>query len=108
MVKTTAQRFRTAPDSELGLLLRVAVATGEPVVVDTGDATFVIGVALDEDGDAAQAPDPMSRRPSPEQVARSLAGIRQAAGAWNDIDAEALNAYIRERRRTANRSPVQI
>ncbi len=45
---------------------------------------------------------------SDEQIARSIAGILKAAGAWDDIDAEAFKAYIRERRRTANRPSVVI
>lgn len=48
------------------------------------------------------------RRPSAEQVARSIEGIREAAGAWAGIvDAEAFKAYVRQRRRTANRPPVR-
>jgi hypothetical protein len=45
---------------------------------------------------------------SAERIARSIAGIRRAAGAWDDIDAEAFKAYIRERRRTANRPSVEL
>lgn len=48
------------------------------------------------------------RRPSPEQVARSIAGIRAAAGAWvGNVDAEEFKAYIRERRRPSSRPPVR-
>ncbi len=65
-------------------------------------------MALEKDGDAADAADPINRTPSPEQVARSIAGIEKAVGAWKNIDAEALKAYIRERRRTANRPPMQL
>ena len=47
--------------------------------------------------------------PSPEQVARSIAGIKAAAGGWKDlVDAEAFTAYIRQRRRTANRPSVRL
>jgi hypothetical protein len=53
-------------------------------------------------------PDDADRRPSPERVARSIEGIRKAAGAWvGNVDAEAFKAYVRERRRTANRPPVR-
>ena len=47
--------------------------------------------------------------PTPEEVARSIRGIEQATGGWKDIvDAEAFAAYIRKRRRVANRPSVRI
>ena len=49
----------------------------------------------------------LEQPPSAEQVARSVEGIRRAAGSWKDIDAEAFKAYIRERRRTSSRRPVR-
>ena len=45
---------------------------------------------------------------TPEDVARSRDGIRQAAGSWKDIDTEGFKAYIAERRRTANRPSVKL
>jgi hypothetical protein len=45
---------------------------------------------------------------SPEEVARSRAGILQAAGSWKDIDIEAFKAYIADRRHTANRPSVKL
>jgi hypothetical protein len=44
---------------------------------------------------------------SREEVVRSIAGIHEASGAWGDIDAEALKAYIRDRRRTKNRPSIE-
>jgi uncharacterized protein (DUF433 family) len=46
--------------------------------------------------------------PSPEAVARSREGIREAAGSWKDIDTAGFKAYIKERRQTANRSSVKL
>jgi hypothetical protein len=46
--------------------------------------------------------------PSPEDVARSREGIREAAGSWKDIDTKAFKAYIAERRHTANRPSVKL
>lgn len=46
-------------------------------------------------------------RPSAEQVAHSIAGIRAAAGSWQGIDTEAYKADIRERRRASSRPPVR-
>jgi len=122
------------PDSELGSLIKDAATTGDSVIVNTGEAVYVLDVSTD----ATDAePDPNGRRPSPEQVARSIEGIRKAAGSWNNIDAapgiwegydperaresilaasgswqgivdaEAFKAYIRERRRTKNRPSVR-
>ena len=49
----------------------------------------------------------LEQPPSAEQVARSIEGLRRAAGSWKDIDAEAFKAYIRERRRTSSRRPAR-
>jgi uncharacterized protein (DUF433 family) len=46
--------------------------------------------------------------PSPEDVARSREGIREAAGSWKGIDTAAFKAYIKDRRQTANRSSVKL
>jgi len=46
--------------------------------------------------------------PSPEDVARSREGIREAAGSWKDIDTEAFKAYIKARRQTVNRPSVKL
>lgn len=50
---------------------------------------------------------PTRRQLTPAEVQRSIEGIRSAAGVWDDIDPEALKAYIRERRRTANRASLR-
>jgi len=94
--------LRISPDSELSLLLRDALESGEPAVVDTGEVVYRLGVESTARAGAR------ARRPSPEEVERSRAGIREAAGSWRDFDADAFKAYIRERRRTANRPPVEL
>ena len=88
--------IRVPPDSELSHLLHEAIESGELVTVDTGDAVYRIGV------ESARRVDP-TRRPAAEELERSRAGIREAAGSWREIDVEAFKAYVRERRRTANR-----
>ena len=45
---------------------------------------------------------------SPEEIARSRAGILQAAGSWKDIDTKAFKAYISDRHHTANRPSVKL
>jgi uncharacterized protein (DUF433 family) len=57
--------------------------------------------AVERLGDEATAP-------SPEDVARSREGIREAAGSWKDIDTAAFKAYIAQRRQTANRPSVKL
>src|SRR5207237_761826 len=78
------KRLTVSPESELSLVLRSAAADGEPVVIDTGDTVYELAVQ------PAARPQPTAtptQRPSPEQVARALAGLEQAAGAWDDVDA---------------------
>ena len=48
------------------------------------------------------------RWPSPEEVARSRAGIEAAAGSWSDVDADALKSYIRERHSASSSPPVHL
>jgi hypothetical protein len=50
----------------------------------------------------------LAKTPSPADVTRSRAGIRKAAGSWQDIDTKAFKAYIKDRRQTANRPSVKL
>ena len=94
--------LHVSPDSELGVFLHDALEAGEPVMIDTGDAVYRLEVES-----TTRATD-QQRRPSTDDVERSRAGIREAVGSWGDIDAEEFRVYIRERRRTANRPPVEL
>ncbi len=94
--------LRVHPDSELSHLLHDAVESGELVTIETGDAVYRIGV------ESAGPAGPTRRSPTGEEIERSRAGIREAAGSWRDIDAEAFKDYIRARRRTANRPSVEL
>src|SRR4051794_22006799 len=92
------------PDSELGLVLRRAAAAGEPVLVDTGDELFELDVHP-----AAGAQAATKTPPSAAQVARSIAGIRKAAGGWNGlVDVDEFTAELYERRRAVSRPPVEL
>jgi hypothetical protein len=51
---------------------------------------------------------PREERPTPEEVERSRAGIEAAAGAWKDIDAEALKQELRRQRDVSTRPPVDL
>lgn len=65
--------------------------------MDTGDAVYRL--------DIGSIP---GRHPAEDAVTRSIAGIRAAAGSWQDIDVEAFKAYVAERRRTGKRPPVRM
>jgi hypothetical protein len=43
-----------------------------------------------------------------EAIARSRAGILAAAGSWKELDVEAFKRYLRERRETSSRPPVEL
>ncbi len=95
-----------SPDSELGLLLKDAAATGGPVLVDTGEAIYTL--EIDPAAETTAAPQQSPRLPSPAEGARSREGIRNAAGSWKDVDREEFLAYIAERRGASGRPPVRL
>lgn len=87
-------------ESELGKRIRKSMASSEPIRIESGGQKYIIEVTelLSE----------IKRRPSPERVARSIAGTLAAAGTWKGIDAEEFKDYIRERRRSSTRLPVEL
>jgi hypothetical protein len=93
----TPKTIHVRPDSELDRLL---------------DAVGDVPLELERDGiryRLNRINAPMADAPSPERVARSIAGIRQAAGGWHDlIDADAFTEYVRRRRRAAGRPSVTL
>lgn len=94
------QEYKVHPDSEAGRIVREAATSQQPIHVDTGETIYRV---------VADAEPPVQPpKPTAEEVAASIAGIRQAAGTWKGlIDADAFKAYIRERRKTANRPSVK-
>jgi hypothetical protein len=48
------------------------------------------------------------RPPTAGEITRSRAGIRDAAGSWQDIDAEKLKDELRHQRAVVTRSPVEL
>ena len=87
-------------DSELAVWLRDARRAGTPVMVDTGDTVYALSIEVITDKTAT---------PTAVDVARSEAGIREAAGAWKDlVDPDAFKAYISERRQTSSRPAVRL
>lgn len=98
MAAREPKRIRISPDGELALLIKDALSAGEPILIDTGETVFSIGTITTK----------VSRRPSPEEVARSREGILKAAGSWKDVDAEAFKAYVYKRRRASRRRTVRL
>lgn len=98
-----SKTLRVLPDSELSMSLHNALESRESLVVDTGDAVYRLEI------ESARPIDPSTQgRPTPGEIERSRAGIREAAGSWRDIDVDAFKAYVRERRRTASRPSVEL
>ncbi len=94
------------PSSELDQLLDDVADL--PLRLVRGGEAFRLDVASPvaraADGDDDEIARRLARPPSPEEVERSREGIRRAAGAWQGIvDADALLAYIRQRRRMPGR-----
>ena len=85
------------PGSELDRLLDEAVHL--PVEVEKDGVRY----RLDRVSPPRHLP------PTPEQIERSIAGIRKASGGWNGlVDPDEFTAYIYARRRTSNRPSVTI
>lgn len=96
----SSKTLRVSPDSELSVSLHDALASHESLV---GDARYRLDIASAQPVELSTP-----GRPTPEKIERSRAGIREAAGSWRDIDTDAFKAYIRERRRTGSRPPVEL
>ncbi len=77
------------PDSEIGLTLKVARASGEPVVVDTGEDLYTLVVALAESSrDVFAGYDPQA----------AVAALRALGGALAGVDREDLLTDLRAQR----------
>lgn len=87
-------------DSELAGHLRQSPAAGHPVRIEANGTVY-------EGYFVEQSPRAKSR-PDPEDVRQLQEDIRAVTGAWKDFDAEGFNSYIRERRKTVNRPPVEL
>src|SRR5215212_4860337 len=94
--------IKVNPDSELALVIKHAVASGTALVVDTGDARYPLRPTV------ARRHAPARHSPTPAAIAQSKAGILAAAGSWKAVDTDAFKRYIRERRTTSSRPPVEL
>jgi hypothetical protein len=89
-------------DAELSELVKEAAASGYPLEIVVDGERFA---ALIVRSSNSQERKPLTN----EAAARSLAGIRRAAGSWRDlVDAEELKADIRERRRASSRPDLEL
>jgi len=93
----TLKRIPVSPDSELALELKTAKNQARPLAVDTGDTVYEVFISRTQ-------PTTLSD----DAVARSIAGIKDAAGSWKDVDIEAFEAYRDERRKVHTRPPVRL
>ncbi len=92
--------YKVSPESEMGRLVKEAAVSRQSIRVDTGEAIYSV---------VADTEVATLRAPTSEEVAASIAGIKQASGSWHDlVDAEELKAYISERRKTKNRPSIQL
>ena len=86
---TQPKTVKVLPDSELGLTLKAAQASGEPLIVDTGENSYTILVALTE-----PAPDIFANY-DPEAA---IAGLRAARDALAGVDVDQLLRDLRDQR----------
>ncbi len=85
----TLHTIPVPPDSDLAHALKAASDAAESFIADTGTARYRVSVQRAE-------------APTADQIARTLAGMRRAAGAWAHHDGEALKAAVRARRRSGS------
>jgi hypothetical protein len=84
-------------NSDLAHELGAAQSAARSIAIDTGDTIYEVFVSRSQPAAATD-----------DSSARSIAGIRDAAGSWGDIDTEALEAYRDERRKLHTRPPVNL
>ena len=94
-----ARELRSIDVSDMPELLRAAEeveATGEPIALRRNDRVV-----------AVMNPAPKTKRRRKPKTEEQLAAFRSAAGAWKDVDTEALIEYIYEGRRSS-KPPVEL
>lgn len=96
MPELATKRLRVNVDSKLAKLVKEASATGEPVVIDTGEAEYALRV----EGRASAASGSGASKDAKESIwadydpEAALAAFRRTAGSWSDVDADELIANI--------------
>lgn len=88
-------KITVSPDSEPAKRIKAAE---EYIDVEPGDAVYRL-----------QVNQVQHTNPTPEQVARSIEGIRKAAGGREGlVDEDAFKVYIAKRRRSGSRPSVRL
>lgn len=77
------------PDSELGLTLKAARASGEPVIVDTGETTYTLLV------DQAEPADDILANYDPRAAIEAFQALQ---GVFEGVDVEKLLRDLRDQR----------
>ena len=86
------------PESEVAALIADMIAAGKPLEIVVGEERYTLELAAKT-----------RKRPDPETVKRSIAGIKAAAGGWKDVDVDGFLEYIYERRdAVSTRPPVKL
>ena len=80
-MQTQPKTVKVLPGSELGLTLKAAQASGAPVIVDTGERSYTLLVAL-----TGPAPDVFANY-DPQAA---IAGLRALKGAFAGVDVDQL------------------
>lgn len=89
MLRSQQKTITVSPDSELGMMLKAAQTSGEPLVVDTGERTYTLFVTLREaESDPFADYDPQA----------AIAGIRALDEALAGVDREQLLRDVYEQR----------
>lgn len=95
MSRTALKTIRVNTDSELARFVKEASATGEPVVIDTGDAEYAVRVqhraSASRSGAGEGDKESTWADYDPEAALRN---VDEVAGSWSDVDADALIANI--------------
>ncbi|MFN8592746.1 MAG: hypothetical protein U0031_14905 [Thermomicrobiales bacterium] len=87
-MRTQPQPLVSPPDSELGLTLKAAQASGDPVIVDTGETRYTLYVAItDAPRDVFADYDPQTAVAGLRALNEALSGIDRAA-LLRDLDAQ--------------------
>jgi hypothetical protein len=89
----SAPAVELPPDSQVALAIESAAESGQNFVALVGSSRYRVRV------DRVQADEPDADR-----IARSIAAIRTSAGAWKDIDADALKSAVGKQRRSGSRA----
>jgi len=104
MAEKESKTIKVSPGSELAVLIKDAEVSGEPVLVDIGEAVYPLYVGTTGEPTVADR----WRGPRPEDVARSREAILSSAGGWKGlVDGEELKERLRSER-GSDRPPAQL